>query len=281
MSFNMWHGGDAGGQPLSQTIEVIRKSQADIVGLQETHGHEVNGVRPDHGRKIAEALGWHYFAQGERTAVLSRFPTQAATENRWGVEIAYTSGKTLVFFNAHLASSPYQPYQLLEIPYNDAPFIRTESQAIEWANRSRGDQVQSLLADLQLAVRSDKPVVLTGDFNEPSFQDWTARAAEANVCPIKVEFPTTKRITSAGLSDAWRVAHPDEVAKPGWTWTPTTQPDDPKDRHDRIDYTFVSSNGVDVTACQRVGEPGNSEISVQPWPSDHRAVVATITIESD
>ena len=36
MSYNLWHGGDAGKKPLDQTVAVIQKSQADIVGLQET-----------------------------------------------------------------------------------------------------------------------------------------------------------------------------------------------------------------------------------------------------
>ena len=132
---------------------------------------------------------------------------------------------------------------------------------------------------VQAAVSSGNPIVLTGDFNEPSFQDWTARAAAAKVCPVKVCYPATKRVTELGLKDAWRVAYPNEVAMPGRTWTPTTRPDDPMDRHDRIDYVFVSSKGITVNECQRVGEPGNAEISVQPWPSDHRAVIATIVIE--
>ena len=38
MSFNLWHGGDAGKQPLEQTIEVIKNAKADVVGLQETSG---------------------------------------------------------------------------------------------------------------------------------------------------------------------------------------------------------------------------------------------------
>ncbi len=279
MSFNLWNGGESGGQPLRQSIEVIRKSGADIVGLQETAGNEVDGIRPDNGRQMAKSLGWYYFSQGEHNGIVSRFPIGAATTTRWGVEIEYAVGRTLVFFNAHFAASPYQPYQLLNIPYGDAPFITTESQAIEWAHKSRGEQVLRLLSEIRRAANAGQRIVLTGDFNEPSFQDWTARAAAAKVCPIKVEFPATQRITQSGLSDAWRVAHPNEVASPGWTWTPTTRPDDPKDRHDRIDYVFVSANGITVKGCRRVGEPGNAEITVHPWPSDHRAVIATIEIE--
>ena len=41
MTFNLWHGGDAGKQRLTQTLAVIRAAKADIVGLQETGGYEL------------------------------------------------------------------------------------------------------------------------------------------------------------------------------------------------------------------------------------------------
>src|SRR5687768_10774062 len=74
MTFNLWHGGDAGGQPLEQSVEVIRQAGADIVGLQETHGRGPEGQRPDHGARMATMLGWHYVDQGGRTGTLSRWP---------------------------------------------------------------------------------------------------------------------------------------------------------------------------------------------------------------
>src|SRR5687767_8422684 len=74
MSFNLWHGGDAGKRPLEQTIEVIKESRADIVGLQETAGIAPEGEpRPDRAAEIARRLGWSYLDQGERTGVISRF----------------------------------------------------------------------------------------------------------------------------------------------------------------------------------------------------------------
>ena len=58
MSFNLWHGGDAGQQPLKKTIDVIRAAKADVVGLQETHGHAPEGKpRPDRAAEIASQLG--------------------------------------------------------------------------------------------------------------------------------------------------------------------------------------------------------------------------------
>lgn len=279
MSFNIWVGGDAGKQPLSQTAEVIRSAKADVIGLQETGGFkkERSASTPDNGRKLAEMLGWHYFDQGERTGILSRYPIVTNTPHKWGVTIRLPSGSELRMFNAHLSHAPYQPYQLLNIPYANAPFIKTADEAVSEARKARGGQVERLLADLKPALASGQPVFLTGDFNEPSHQDWTARAAASRKCPMPVAYPSTLAVTAAGMRDAFRLAFPDEVAHPGWTWTPTTRPDDPKDRHDRIDFVFVGGPSVTVKRCEVVGEASASaDIVVQPYPSDHRAVVATV-----
>ncbi len=281
MTFNLWHGGDAGKQPLSQTATVIRAAEADVVGLQETHGWEPapGAPRPDHGRKLADLLGWHYFDQGARTGVLSRHPVVTNSPARWGVSVRLPSGREVWLFNVHFAAAPYQPYQLLGIPYFDAPFLKTPEEAIQAARAARGGQVDRMLAELGPVLATGQPVFLTGDFNEPSHQDWTPRAAAAGKCPLAVDFPATLAVTRAGMKDAYRATHPDEVARPGWTWTPTTSPDDPKDRHDRIDFVFVSAANTSVTRCQVVGESAAfADVVVQPYPSDHRAVVATVEL---
>jgi exodeoxyribonuclease III len=280
MTFNLWHGGDAGKQPLSQSVEVIRAARADIVGLQETGGYEreKSAGRPDHGRKLAEMLGWHYFDQGERTGILSRFPILTNTPRKWGVTVRLPSGREVAMFNVHFNHAPYQPYQLLNIPYANAPFIKTAAEAVDEALKARGGQVARLLADLRL-MTNGQPIFLTGDFNEPSHQDWTKRANGAGKCPLAVEFPSTLAVTGAGLRDAYRTVYPNEVAKPGWTWTPTTTPDDPKDRHDRIDFVFVGGTNSTVKGCEIVGEDSRfADVVVRPYPSDHRAVVATVEI---
>lgn len=279
MTFNLWHGGDAGRQPLSQSAEVIRTAKADIVGLQETHGLERDGQRPDNGAKLAELLGWHYFNQGGSPGILSRFPIVTNTPAGHGVAIRLPSGREIRMFNVHLMHAPYQPYQLLDIPYANAPFIKTAEEAVAEAIKARGAEVDRLLAELRPAVTGGQSVFLTGDFNEPSHLDWTDRAAIAGRCPLPVEWPSSRAVMGVGLKDAYRTVHPDALAEPGHTWTPTTQPDDPKDRHDRIDFVFVAGDGVTVTNCEIVGEkPGVADRVVQPFPSDHRAVVATVRI---
>jgi endonuclease/exonuclease/phosphatase family metal-dependent hydrolase len=279
MTFNIWVGGESGNQPLSQTVEVIRKANAAIVGMQETHTSEKDGKRQDSAREVARMLGWHYFDQGERTGILSRFAIITNTPAKWGVLVRLNSGAEMWMFNAHLIHAPYQPYQLLNIPYADAPFIKTAAEAVAEARKARGAQVERLLAELKPALASGKPVFLTGDMNEPSHQDWTPRAAQAGKVPIAVEYPTTLAITEAGMTDAFRAIFPNEVEARGNTWTPITAPDDPKDRHDRIDFVFLSGTGLKVERCEIVGEDKRfADIVVQPYPSDHRAVVATLNM---
>jgi endonuclease/exonuclease/phosphatase family metal-dependent hydrolase len=279
MSFNLWVGGESGGQPLAQSAAVIRAARADLVGLQETHAAERDGRRPDRGAKLATLLGWHYLNQGGSPGVLSRRPIVTNTPGRHGVVVRLPSGRTAHLFNIHFAPAPYQPYQLLGITYGDGRFIKTAAEAVAEARAARGRQVEALLAELRPALAAGGPVFLTGDFNEPSHQDWTPRAAAAGKAPLAVAWPATLAVTAAGLRDAFRAAHPDEVARPGWTWTPTTRPDDPKDRHDRIDFVFAGGPGVTVKSAEVVGESAaHADLVVTPYPSDHRAVVAEVEV---
>lgn len=279
MSFNMWHGGDAGGQPLEQSLAVVRAAAADVVGLQETHGLERDGVRPDHGARLASLLGWHYLDQGHRTGILSRWPIVGTHGERAGVTVRLPSGRELHVFNVHLAHAPYQPYQLLRIPYEDAPFLTTADELVDAARAARGPQIEPVLAQIRPLLEQGEVVVLTGDFNEPSHLDWTTRASAAGRVPLVVPYPTTQAVTATGMRDAFRTLFPDEVRDPGYTWTPTTAPSDPKDRHDRIDFVFAGGATVEITSCEVVGEASaTAHVVLRPWPSDHRAVVAAIRI---
>lgn len=279
MTFNIWVGGESGGQPLERTAEVIRVAKADVVGLQETRGEERNGQRPDQGQKLAAILGWHYLSQGGSPGILSRFPIGEPTPARHGVQIRLPSGKRIWLFNVHLMHAPYQPYQLLRIPYAGAPFLQTADELVAAARAARGQQVEQLLAELRPALATGEPVFLTGDFNEPSHLDWTQRAVTARLAPLVVRYPSTASVMAAGMRDAFREAHPNETARPGWTWTPITRPDDPKDRHDRIDFVFVAGAGVTVRQCQVAGEAAPAaDLVIAPYPSDHRAVVATVSV---
>ena len=267
MSFNTLHGGTQRGQPLSQTAKVIREAEADIVGLQEI------GKNTD---ELAKLLGWNHVGDGW-SAIMTRH--EIVGRYKFGIRVKLDSGREVCIFNVHLKPAPYQPYQLLGIPYGNAPFIKTEQEAIASAQKARGAQIAELLEQIRALPDQGMPIFVTGDFNEPSHLDWTEAAAESGRHPLKVAYPGSLAMEKEGFSDAWRVAYPDEMKKPGFTWTPLTKADDPKDHHDRIDFVYFRSKGIELGEAKIVGEDkGNADIVVSPYPSDHRAVVASFTL---
>lgn len=286
MSFNIWGGGANQGKGIDETVAAIRAAGAEVVGLQETRlegdpctADSCPPGGPSVAPAIAAALGWQVHDQTAENAalwanaVISAHPITGHSANDLGVKLD-VNGREVWLFNIHHDDEPYQPYQILNIEYGPAPFVSTAAEAEDWARRTRGPAMDLLEADMAEAAAADL-VLVTGDFNEPSHLDWTDAAAVAGQQPLPVAWPTTKRLTDAGFTDAYRAAHPDPVAKPAYTWTPMGDEADPEDHHDRIDFVFVK--GGSVAAAAIVGEEGpRSDIVAMPWPADHRAVVATI-----
>ena len=191
-------------------------------------------------------------------------------ETRYGVKIQVGKDKFCWMFNCHLYYIPYQPYQLNGIPYGDYPFIDTEEEAVRFANEARREEVTRYQKDIQQVMKEGYPVFLTGDFNEPSFLDWTQRAADAGIHKIKVEWPATKAFSEIGMNDSYRTIHPDEVSTPGYTWTPVPSEQEILDRLD-----FVLYSGCKVTDSFITGESeATSDVVVSPYPSDHRMVTS-------
>jgi endonuclease/exonuclease/phosphatase family metal-dependent hydrolase len=272
MTYNALHGGTKRGQPLSQSAKMIELAMADIVGLQEI-GNNVP--------KLANLLGWNHGGPFiTRYEIVEELP-DSAKRNSDGMKVKLPSGQEAYVFNLHLPHGPYQPFQLLGLTagYRVYPKIDTEAEAIAGANKTRARFIARLFKRINALSDQEAPIFVVGDFNEPSYLDWTEAAAKAGRHPMKVEFPTSLTMAKAGFTDAYRTVHPDEMAKPGFTWTTLKKADDPTIHYDRIDYVYFRGKGVKVTDAKIVGEDKeHADIVVSPYPSDHRAVVATFTL---
>ena len=126
---------------------------------------------------------------------------------------------------------------------------------------------------------------MTGDFNEPSHLDWTQEAADATerTYDLKVEYPASKKMSSIGLVDAFRKVWPNEVLRPGYTWTSGAPPPNvgASEVHDRIDFVYYWGTGVQASDAVTVGfdkTNTNTDIAITGYPSDHRAVLATFVL---
>ena len=274
-TFNIFYGGDemvlasrdwctdpAGCQEtFAAVVDAIKQSKADIVGLQEATGNT---------RKVAEALGWNY---NERTQVISRFPIlDPGGADGLYVFVQPTPSTVVAVANVHLPSSPYGPYR--------AQAGYTEDQVLRLEERLRMPAVEQQVNELPQLAAMDIPVFLTGDFNSPSYLDWTEAAdAARDDMPYPVDWPVSKALADAGFKDSYRVVNSDPVARPGFTWTPGGPESAKREVHDRIDWV-LSMGPATATASSVVGEAGNEnvDISIPMWPSDHRSVVSTFRV---
>ena len=277
MTYNIYRGGTMHGQNLSQTAKVIQEAKADIVGIQEPRSPK--GFTTE---KLANLLGWNHSANTRKGIILT--PYEIVENFDGGIKVKLPTGQEAYVFSLHLPSNPYQPYQLLGIQpkwhkHKDTPFIKTEAEAIEAAQKARGGEISALLNQIRDLPDKEAPVFVVGDFNEPSHLDWTEAAAKAGRHPMKVAYPNSLAMITAGFTDSYRSIYPDEMKKPGFTWSPMYKPDDPTTHYDRIDFVYFKGNGVNVTDAKIIGEnKENADIVVAPYPSDHRAVVATFTL---
>jgi len=265
MTFNIEWGGT--NISFENVVEAIRLSGADIVGIQEAEGNL---------SRIAAELGWHYDLQNY---AISRFPIlDAPNSDRQFVLVEVRPGQVVALANVHLPSDPY-----------GADFIRDGrllDEVIALEKTVRLKPLTPYLKALAPVVAQEVPVFLTGDFNAPSHVDWTEAMVDARpFLRYPVDWPVSRAVENAGFKDSWRVVHPDPVTHPGLTWwagRPSLEnyaPDE-NDPKDRIDFVWFAGSAK-VLSSELVGEPGaeNVTLSISPWPSDHRAVVSTFSVE--
>ena len=288
MTMNAWGAGGNNGKTIDETVAVLKKINPDIIGMQETRRESIPctdvcpASGPNRAADIAKALGYYFYVQKQdnaalwANAVFSRYPILGATKHDLGV-IIDVKGRKVAVFNIHPTDFPYQPYQLLGIPYSGEPRLHTAAEAEDAARKARGPAIALLKQDMPAADGADLAFVF-GDFNEPSYRDWTARAAAIHRHPMVVRYPTALAVEQMGFTDALRSVYPDEIAKPAFTWSSHSALNDPNDHPDRIDFIFVRGKTAKVDVAGVVGEQkGLADVVVTPWPSDHRAVFAHLS----
>lgn len=278
MSFNIWYGGVQVSQP--ELIKILRESDADIIGLQEPDGQTA---------AIAAAAGYPYVdlrrhiisrvplfdpKLGERTDEgQAPYPLAALDADAPHVWAMVAPGKVVALGNLHLSSDPYGPHLL-----RDGASI---ADVLAGENDTRLAEITPYAGGMAPVIAAGTPVIVTGDFNSPSHLDWTEAARGSRPQQTEaIAWPVTAAMEAAGFADVFRSAHPDPVARPGLTYSPgfpwPVQVDG--ESMDRIDYVFAAN--ATVRGAELWGEPDNPDVdrSFAPWPSDHRAVIADLTV---
>lgn len=256
---NLW------GKNASAVIDHFNKIDVDVLCGQECSGFSDAEI-------VSQGLYVHSHSnngQG-RCSIISRYPFSGTTPNRYGGYIDLGEGIIALVMNCHGAFKPYGPYQLAGIDYGGYPSTTDVEYVIKVNKEVRQEMVNKLLEDFASATTSF--ISISGDFNEPSWLDWTEKTQLAAMTPYVVKWPTTLALWEGGVKgDAYRTKHPDPVVNPGYTWTPFPGVKDTKDRLDMTLY-YLSPNTT-VKSCQIIGEdPNTSDIVLSPWIFDHRGV---------
>jgi len=317
LQFNVWQEGTSVENGLEKICNVIVASKAQVVCFSEVRNYK--GV--DWTTRVVETLAKNqhtFFGKfvGGDVGLISVFPIEAAqlvynaTNGDSGSIAAWTlkrpDGSRFVVASAHLdykhyglnlirgynGGTPDWKERALDKDGKPVPLTNV-AEILEYNNRSkRMEAIQAFIKSAQGWRKQELPIVLCGDFNEGSHQDWTERSKNTfGHYGVAIEWPCTKLLTDAGFVDSWRALHPDEVKSPGFTWPApvpekkTTSWANKSDERDRIDFVFAI--GLKATGAWIAGpkktisrdeptpDPDADSILLDdlPWPSDHKAVL--------
>ncbi len=258
---NIW------GKQAPEVIDHFKKMDVDVLCTQESR-HLDSTAFKDAGLHV------HFSANNRKgpVCIISKYPFVGKTPHSYGIYIDLGDGVKVLVMNCHAAHKPYGPYQLNGIDYGKSKANADPQQVYEQNKKARQEMVDLLLEDI-LSAETDN-IILCGDFNEPSWLDWTEQTTKAGLSACVLPWAATKSLYDAGFKgDAYRTIHPNPVKHPGFTWSSKPVEKDTKDRIDLILYK--TGKKTKVKECKVVGESTEtSDIVLKPWIFDHRGVRA-------
>ena len=267
MEFNIEYGGE-----VVDFDSIVRGAQAadpDVIAVEEGFGNVP---------RLAEALDYPYY--DVRQQVISRLPLiEAPGGSGRYLFVQVAPGEVVALSNVHLPAGPYSP--------NLVRRGAKRSTILEIERRVRVPAVEPSVTALTSLVDQGIPALLLGDFNTPSRLDWTPETVGLrDQIHYPVNWPTSRFVEESGFVDSYRVAHPDPVVDQGLTW-PSGRPRPPGEWSpgpnapaDRIDFIYTAG-AIETLGSDVVGESGGPDvtIAVDPWGTDHRAIVSELSVE--
>lgn len=307
MTFNLWHDGTSVTNGLDKIRDVIAAANPDVIGFTEVSEATTLKIQD-----ALAAIGRNYsrgYVESD-VSILSKYPITSSgmVESRvarFGIKV---NGNSLTALIAHLDYTWYACY--LPRGYNGSnpdwnmiddgngnPAPVTDVNRILAYNLTAGRD-ESIKAVLNYAAARTEPVVLLGDFNEPSHRDWTSRTKDLfDHHGTVIPWNSSTSLEGGKFVDAFREVYPDEVRNPGFTWPSfadgkgSTSWTPKADERDRIDFVFYKGTGVTARSAALVGPRRSYALNALttanttdekfiadslPWPSDHKALFATL-----
>ena len=266
MEFNIEYGGTV--IRFRSMVEAIQAADADVVGIEEGEGNIP---------RLAKALDYPYY--NVRLQIVSRFPLiDPPHGNGLYLFVELSPGQVVALANVHLPAGPYSP-NLIRRGAKLKTILQIERSV-------RVPAVKPAVTALSGLVAHGVPSFLLGDFNAPSRLDWTPETVGLRYqIHYPVDWPVSAFVEHAGFRDSFREANPDPVTDQGLTWPSGRAHVEgvwnpgPHAPADRIDFIYAAGDATTVES-ETVGDSGGPDvgIGIDPWGTDHRAVVSEFTV---
>lgn len=319
LTFNIWNGGRHVKNGMEKAANIAKKLDADVVCYIE-----VNYKKWDKEMlSIYKSKGMNYnVSQVPKSDVclLSKYPIKSAKEvfhsPNSGVKYELdVNGKIVTVFAIHLdwkgyasnlargynsGSKKYPKWKMIDDGNGKPKPITNVKEILK--NNAESKRISEISSVIKSASTVKTPIIIMGDFNEPSFLDWTRKTKDMFAHNgVIIEWPATKALHKAGFKDAFREQYPNELLNPGITWPSVFEKKNNKttwapksDDRDRIDYFFFKGKGIKLNSIGIVGpkasfkyskattentENDNFLLPNEPWPSDHKALFAEFILQ--
>lgn len=259
--------------------KVIEKSGADIVCLQE-YLHNDRWIEKAMEQLTSEE--WYLRICPRNCAILSKYPIQDHG-NIYLTPVEIKDDLVIYMISGHMNVNYFLPYLLGSKSVDEAcDLVIKSNQDMNWKH---------IISEATNAVNRGQSVIIAGDFNEPSHLDYTPKVVKKGIVPATGlrGLMSNILIDSLGYKDSW-VEHrkqtgKDECSLRGFTWSPTTWNYKKIWDDQRIDFIYYHSDVISCMEAKLVGETpnikidgDNVEVQLNPWPSDHRGVLAIFKI---
>ncbi len=299
---------------MNKIRDVILETNPDVVCFVEVRNYQ----NEDWTTKIVNALAeaekkyYHGYVGGD-VSFISKYPLENGKQifDNKGTVVNFNlnvDGNIIIVSGVHLDytyyasnlprgyNGGYPDWKIIDDGNGKpAPYTILDSVQAYNLKSTRDEAISSFIKSVE---SESKPIVLMGDFNEPSFFDWTEDTKNMfDHNGLAIPWYNTVQMNEAGFIDAFRDFFPDEVANPGFTWPSFTHEKGSTswtplaDERDRIDYIFFKGDGIKIEDVFIVGpkelyvydesEASNTDkekflAKELPWPSDHKAVYAKL-----
>ena len=268
MTWNIWHGGLHGSKAnnfkkdTANTIniyKVVKQEAPDILLMQETYCC---------GMEIAQQAGYpHSVRSSSNLSIHSKYPITDTLKvfkpfNAHAV-VVDVDGQELLFVNTWLH---YLPDSFEGIK------TMTPDSLIANEGPTRLKEITTIISAVDSLEKSLKiPVIMGGDFNSPSHQDWVESTKEFHYGKL-VAWPVSKLMLERGYTDSFREAHPDPTQTLEGTWGYLS----PRDIiSDRIDFVYYKGHNLKTLSSKIVMEDPEGGF----FNSDHRAVLTKFELK--